>query len=68
MYTNLVVKVLPRTEESIWAKAILAILGTAILALSAKVQIPFWPVPMTMQTFVVLILGCLLYTSDAADE
>ena len=64
MYTNLVVKVLPRTEESIWAKirmdlvyAILAILGTAVLALSAKVQIPFWPVPMTMQTFVVLILG-----------
>ena len=57
MYPNLVVKVLPRTEESIWAKAILAILGTAVLALSAKVQIPFWPVPMTMQTFVVLILG-----------
>ena len=57
MYTNLVVKVLPRTQESIWVKAILAILGTAVLALSAKVQIPFWPVPMTMQTFVVLILG-----------
>ena len=57
MYPNLVVKVLPRTEESVWAKAILAILGTAVLSLSAKVQIPFWPVPMTMQTFVVLILG-----------
>jgi biotin transport system substrate-specific component len=25
--------------------------------LSAKLQIPFWPVPMTMQTFVVLVLG-----------
>ena len=57
MYPNLVVTVLPRIEESLWAKAILAIAGTAVLALSAKVQIPFWPVPMTMQTFVVLVLG-----------
>ena len=57
MYPNLVVTVLPRIEESLWAKAILAIVGTAVLALSAKVQIPFWPVPLTMQTFVVLVLG-----------
>ena len=28
-----------------------------LLAISAKVQVPFWPVPMTMQTFVVLMLG-----------
>lgn len=28
-----------------------------MLAISAKVQIPFWPVPMTMQTFVVLVIG-----------
>ena len=28
-----------------------------VLALSAKIQIPFWPVPMTMQTLVVLMLG-----------
>ena len=27
------------------------------LALSAKIQIPFWPVPMTMQSLVVLMLG-----------
>ncbi|MFQ5467782.1 MAG: biotin transporter BioY, partial [Kiloniellaceae bacterium] len=37
--------------------AILAILGSALLWASAKVQIPFYPVPMTMQTFVVLALG-----------
>ena len=36
---------------------ILALVGTALLWLSAKVQVPFWPVPMTMQTFVVLVLG-----------
>lgn len=32
-------------------------LGTGILWASAKVQVPFWPVPMTMQTFAVLVIG-----------
>ena len=40
------------------AKVILiAILGTLLLTISAKIKIPFYPVPMTMQTFVVLFLG-----------
>jgi biotin transport system substrate-specific component len=38
-------------------QALLGLAGTVLLAISAKVQIPFWPVPMTMQTFVVLVLG-----------
>lgn len=37
--------------------AILAIAGTALLALSARIQVPMWPVPMTMQTFAVLVIG-----------
>ena len=36
---------------------LLALVGTLALTISAKVQIPFWPVPMTMQTFVVLVMG-----------
>jgi len=32
-------------------------LGTVFLTISAKLKIPFYPVPMTMQTFVVLFLG-----------
>jgi biotin transport system substrate-specific component len=35
----------------------LAIAGTLLLWLSAKVKVPFWPVPMTMQTFMVLALA-----------
>ena len=31
--------------------------GSVILAISAKIKIPFYPIPMTMQTFVVLFLG-----------
>ncbi len=37
--------------------AVLALAGTALLTLSAKVQVPFYPVPLTMQTFVVLAIG-----------
>jgi biotin transport system substrate-specific component len=36
---------------------IVIFLGSVILAISAKIKIPFYPVPMTMQTFVVLFLG-----------
>jgi len=39
---------------------VLAILGSALLTLSAKVSVPFWPVPMTLQTLTVLALGALL--------
>ncbi len=44
-------------EVSLVKNLFLAVLGTIILAISAKVKIPFYPVPMTMQTFVVLLLG-----------
>ena len=36
---------------------VLALAGSALLALSAKIQVPIPPVPMTMQTLVVLIIG-----------
>tara|TARA_B110000114_G_C14844172_1_gene297948 strand:- start:9 stop:563 length:555 start_codon:yes stop_codon:yes gene_type:complete len=35
----------------------LIFLGTMLMTISAKIKIPFYPVPMTMQTFVVLFLG-----------
>ncbi|MBV8651677.1 MAG: biotin transporter BioY [Alphaproteobacteria bacterium] len=36
---------------------ILVIGGSLALALSAKIQVPFWPVPMTMQSLMVLLIG-----------
>ena len=36
---------------------LIAFIGSILLTISAKVKIPFYPVPMTMQTFVVLFLG-----------
>jgi biotin transport system substrate-specific component len=38
-------------------KALLVLAGSLALAISAKVQVPFYPVPMTMQTLVVLVIG-----------
>ncbi len=45
------------THTQIIKSVIVIFLGSVILAISAKIKIPFYPVPMTMQTFVVLFLG-----------
>ena len=45
------------TQTQILKSLIVIFLGSIILAISAKVKIPFYPVPMTMQTFIVLFLG-----------
>jgi len=36
---------------------LLAVLGSALLTLSAKIQVPFYPVPMTMQPLVAILIG-----------
>jgi biotin transport system substrate-specific component len=45
------------TQSQIIKSLLVIFLGSIILAISAKIKIPFYPVPMTMQTFVVLFLG-----------
>ena len=51
-------QVFPTSGLNTYIKNILLILfGSLLLAVSAKVQVPFWPVPMTMQTFVVFLIG-----------
>ena len=45
------------TQSQIIKSLIIIFLGSILLAISAKVKIPFYPVPMTMQTFIVLFLG-----------
>ena len=39
---------------------LIVIFGSILLTISAKIKIPFYPVPMTMQTFVVLLMGITL--------
>ncbi len=46
------------TDAARWLRAaILVSLGVAALAVAAKMRVPMWPVPITMQTFVVLTIG-----------
>ena len=46
-------------QSKIIKYAFLALLGSIILAVSSKIKIPFYPVPMTMQTLAVLVIGVL---------
>ena len=45
------------TQAKLFKSLVVIVLGSIALTISAKIKIPFYPVPMTMQTFVVLFLG-----------
>ena len=45
------------TQSKLIKNLFIALIGTVFLAISSKIKIPFYPVPMTMQTLVVLMIG-----------
>lgn len=45
------------TSGTLFRSGVLALAGSLLLAICAQVQVPMWPVPMTMQTFAVLLIG-----------
>ena len=47
-------------QSKIIKSVFIALIGSVLLAISSKIKIPFYPVPMTMQTLVVLLLGIVL--------
>ena len=47
-------------QSKILRNVLMTLMGTVLLAISSKIKIPFYPVPMTMQTLVVLFLGLAL--------
>jgi biotin transport system substrate-specific component len=50
--------VAPTSGAGVWAKRVaLVAFGVAALAIAAKVKVPFWPVPITLQTLAVLSIG-----------
>ena len=57
MNTTISNTIWPGVQKTMVGRVVLVLAGTVLLAISAKVQIPFLPVPVTMQTFVVLVLG-----------
>lgn len=57
--TPIAAAVLPSvaTGRGLTLRLALVALGVVALAVSAKLHVPMWPVPMTMQTFMVLVVG-----------
>lgn len=55
--SSLAEAMLPAGQGRMLRQLLLAAVGVLLLTLSARVQVPFWPVPMTMQTYVVLVLS-----------
>ena len=45
------------SNQKIIKYLLIVFFGSLLLAISAKIKIPFYPVPMTMQTFVVVLMG-----------
>ncbi|MET0942818.1 MAG: biotin transporter BioY [Mesorhizobium sp.] len=41
----------------LFAQVFLVLAGTALIALAAKVTVPFWPVPMTLQTLAIFLIS-----------
>ena len=53
------------SQAKLFKSLVVIVLGSIALTISAKIKIPFYPVPMTMQTFVVLFLGISLWQKIA---
>ena len=47
----------PAHESRLTRSVVLVLLGTLLVTAAAKIQVPFYPVPMTMQTLAVLLIG-----------
>ena len=56
MNSTLAQRALPISNATV-RNILLAIAGSLLVAVAAQVKVPFWPVPMTMQTLAVLMVG-----------
>lgn len=45
--------------SNLWVKVGAVLAGSILIAASARVTVPMYPVPMTMQTFTLLVIGAL---------
>jgi biotin transport system substrate-specific component len=58
--STLIASLWPAERAGAVRGVILVLLAAGLLTVSAKLQVPFWPVPMTMQTMVVLMIGAAM--------
>ena len=52
-------KLFAKSESSVTKEIALVCIGSILLAISAQYKVPLWPVPITLQSLVVMLLGTL---------
>ena len=57
VYLNHMELVKTLKQQKLIKYVFVALMGSIVLAISSKIKIPFYPVPMTMQTLIVLVIG-----------
>ena len=57
LFETLVLDKVENKSQKIFRYGILSYTGSALIALCAQVSVPFYPVPVTMQTFAVILIG-----------
>ena len=57
LFETLVLDKAENNSQKIFRYGILSLAGSALIALCAQVSVPFYPVPVTMQTFAVILIG-----------
>ena len=56
--SSLVAAVWPAADRlNLVRQGLLVIAGSLLMTLAAKIEVPFWPVPMTLQTFATFVIG-----------
>ena len=57
LFETLVLDKAGNNSQKIFRYGILTLAGSALIAICAHVSVPFYPVPVTMQTFAVILVG-----------
>ena len=57
LFETLVLDKAENNSQKIFRYGILTLAGSTLIALCAQVSVPFYPVPVTMQTFAVFLIG-----------
>lgn len=47
------------SNSRLLTSALMIVFGAAVIAISAKIQVPFWPVPMTLQTLAIMGIAAI---------
>lgn len=57
-YPTLLTRIMGENASYKWMKAVaMVFVGTLLIAICARIQVPFWPVPMTMQSLAILVIA-----------